>query len=50
MRMITLQHNLPARVLKIVLATGVTAASLYCGTLAMGQTPASTSPANADIW
>ncbi len=50
MRMITLQHNPRVRVLNILLATAVTAASLYCGTLAMGQTPAPSSPGNANDW
>src|ERR1700687_1209124 len=40
------QRNLSVRVLTILLRTTVAAASLYCGTLAMGQTPSSSSPTN----
>src|SRR6202521_5511046 len=42
------QRNLPVRVLNILLTTTVAAASLYCGTLGMGQTPSS--PRNANDW
>jgi Domain of Unknown Function (DUF1259) len=45
MRMIAIQGNISVRVLKILL-TIVTAASLYCGTLATGQTTTS-APTNA---
>jgi Domain of Unknown Function (DUF1259) len=44
------QRNLSVRVLNILLTTTVAAASLYCGTLAMGQTPSSSSPSNANDW
>src|SRR6202158_2242502 len=40
------QRNLSVRVLTILLRTTVAAASLYCGTLAMGQTTRSRSPTN----
>ena len=50
MPMIGLQRKLSVRVLNILLTTTVAAASLYCGTLAMGQTPSSSSPSNANDW
>jgi hypothetical protein len=50
MPMIGLQRKPSVRVLNILLTTTVAAASLYCGTLAMGQTPSSSSPSNANDW
>jgi Domain of Unknown Function (DUF1259) len=50
MPMIALQRKLSVRVLNILLTTTVAAASLYCGTLAMGQTPSSSSPNTANDW
>jgi len=49
MRTIVLQGNLSVRGLKILLMT-VTAASLYCGSLATGQTTSSASSSTADDW
>jgi hypothetical protein len=48
--MIAPQRNFSVRVLNILMAATVTAASLYCGTLAMGQTPRPGSPSNANNW
>jgi hypothetical protein len=45
---IALQHNLSVRIFKILIMTTVAAPSLYCGTLAMGQTPSS--PSNTSDW
>jgi Domain of Unknown Function (DUF1259) len=50
MPMIALQRKLSVRVLKRLLTTTVAAASLCCGTLAMGQTPSSSSSSNANGW
>ena len=47
---IALQRKLSVRVLNILLTTTVAAASLYSGTLAMGQTPSSSSPSHANDW
>jgi hypothetical protein len=49
MRTIAFQSNISARVLKILL-TIITAASLYCGSLATGQTTSSASSSSADDW
>jgi Domain of Unknown Function (DUF1259) len=49
MRTIAFQSNISVRVLKILL-TIVTAASLYCGSLATGQTTSSASSNGADDW
>jgi hypothetical protein len=49
--MIAPQRNFSVRVLNILMAATVTAASLHCGTLAMGQTtPSPGSPSNANNW
>ena len=45
-----LQRKLSVRVLNILLTATVAAASLYCGTLAMAQTPSSRSPNTANNW
>jgi hypothetical protein len=50
MHMIAPQRNFSVRVLNILMAATVTAASLHCGTLAMGQTPSPGSPSNANNW
>ena len=50
MPMIGLQRKLSVGVLNILLTTTVAAASLYCGTLAMGQTPSSSSASNSNDW
>src|SRR6202162_5175772 len=49
MRRIACQRNISVRVLKILL-TIVTTASLYCGSLATGQTASSASSNGADDW
>jgi hypothetical protein len=49
MRTIPFQRNLSVRGLKI-LVTIVTAASLYCGSLATGQTTSSASSSGPDDW
>jgi hypothetical protein len=48
--MIGLQRKPSVRLLNILFTTTVAAASLYCGTLTMGQTPSSSSPSNASDW
>jgi uncharacterized protein DUF1259 len=50
MPMAALQRKLSVRVLNILIITTVAAASLYCGTLAMAQTPTPSSPGAANDW
>jgi hypothetical protein len=50
MRTIALQRNLSVRVLNILITTTVAAASLYCGTFAMGQTSSSSSSSATNDW
>ena len=49
MRTMAFQSNISVRVVKILL-TIVTTASLYCGSLATGQTATSASSIGADDW
>src|ERR1039457_3530187 len=49
MRMTAFQSNISVRVLKILL-TILTAAALYCGSLATGQTTSSASSNGPDDW